>query len=295
MDTILAEIRKIPPVTRFVCISVVGLTLSTMLQLVSPYTLLYVPKLVWGKWQVWRLWSSFFLGSGGLTLIFQVMMLYRNSNELETGPYMRKSADYAWQLFWCGGAIMVLSIPMSSFLFLSPFLLCIIYLSSSLAPVGAMANLFGLITFPVKYYPYVILAMDFLLGGPQAAAQSIPGAIVGHLWWWGVWGSDLGGSRYEGEGIRGRSVGSGGLLEEVARAPSTDAHALPVFSLHSPPSIDGSPAGSMIQNELRVLVPELEEEQIRVEVYMSFHRGDWCRKHKAKADQMGTVGVQEEG
>lgn len=25
------------------------------------------------------------------------------------------------------------------------------------------------------------------MGGPQAAASSVTGAVVGHLWWWGVW------------------------------------------------------------------------------------------------------------
>lgn len=47
--------------------------------------------------------------------------------------------------------------------------------------------------------------MDILMGGPAAAAQSLPGAVVGHLWWWGVWGSATG--------------GRGGILQEFGRAP----------------------------------------------------------------------------
>ncbi|KAK7439786.1 hypothetical protein VKT23_017360 [Stygiomarasmius scandens] len=221
MDSIIAEIKKIPPVTRFMCISLVGLTLSTMLSLVSPYNYVYYSKLVMYRFQIWRLWSSFFLSGGGITFIFNLLFLYRNANELETSHYMRKSADLCWQLIFVALSIIVISFPLNPppVTFLSPFLLSLIYLTSSLAPVGAQANLFGLITFPVKYYPYVILAMDFLLGGPRAAAEAIPGAIVGHIWWWGVWGSELGGSRWEGEGMRGASRGSGGILEEVARAP----------------------------------------------------------------------------
>jgi Derlin-2/3 len=45
----------------------------------------------------------------------------------------------------------------------------------------------GLITFPVIYFPYALIAMDLITGGPGAAACSITGILVGHLWWLGVW------------------------------------------------------------------------------------------------------------
>lgn len=47
----------------------------------------------------------------------------------------------------------------------------------------------GLLTFPVIYYPYALIAMDLVMGGPSAAASSLTGILVGHLWWWGVWES----------------------------------------------------------------------------------------------------------
>ena len=60
-----------------------------------------------------------------------------------------------------------------------------------LAPAGSQTSFWGLITFPVKYLPYAFIAMDFLMGGPQAAAVSVSGAVVGHLWWWSVWETGL--------------------------------------------------------------------------------------------------------
>lgn len=30
------------------------------------------------------------------------------------------------------------------------------------------------------------------MAGPAVAAQSVAGAVVGHLWWWSVWGGRLG-------------------------------------------------------------------------------------------------------
>jgi Derlin-2/3 len=32
--------------------------------------------------------------------------------------------------------------------------------------------------------------MDVVMGGPRAAAVSVTGAVVGHLWWWVVYGED---------------------------------------------------------------------------------------------------------
>lgn len=52
MAEILAEIRKIPAVTRFLVGSSVGVTLSAALNIVSPYTLIYINELVTKRWQV---------------------------------------------------------------------------------------------------------------------------------------------------------------------------------------------------------------------------------------------------
>ena len=68
-------------------------------------------------------------------------------------------------------------------------LLCLTYLSSKLAPAGMSTSFFGLITIPVAYLPYALVGLDFLMGGPGAAATSITGVVVGHVWWWGVWHS----------------------------------------------------------------------------------------------------------
>jgi len=211
-----AEIRKIPPVTRFLCASLVSVTTPVLMNLISGYKVLYHWRLVFGgvlrvsggKFEIWRLWSSFFMGSGGLSFIFEMIMLYRTGNELESGPYVRASSDLAWQLFIASGAIIVSSVPVGSFFFFRPLLLCLVYLSSQLAPPGAQTSLYGIVTIPIKYFPFALLGLDLLNGGPKAAAQSLPGALVGHLWWWAVWSTG------------GRMGGEGGPLREWGRAPA---------------------------------------------------------------------------
>lgn len=76
-------------------------------------------------------------------------------------------------------------------IFFHPLLLCLVYLYAALAPAGTMTSIFGLITIPIKYYPYALIGMDLIMGGPNAAALAVAGAAVGHVWWWGVWGGNL--------------------------------------------------------------------------------------------------------
>ena len=79
-----------------------------------------------------------------------------------------------------------MNIPLGTFVHARPLLVCLTYLSSRLAPAGSQTSLFGLVTIPLVYFPYALIAMDFIMAGPRAAAASVTGAVVGHLWWWGV-------------------------------------------------------------------------------------------------------------
>ncbi|KDQ60069.1 hypothetical protein JAAARDRAFT_126083 [Jaapia argillacea MUCL 33604] len=181
------EIRKIPPVTRFLCGSTLAVSLPVMLQVLPATTVIFVKELVTQRFEVWRLFSSFFLGSSGINFIFDFAMLYRNSNSIETENYLGRSADYAWQLLLAAAGILALNIPLRSYIHTRPLLLCLTYLSSSLAPPSAQTSFFGLLTLPVKYLPYVLVGLDLIMGGPQFAAQSISGCVVGHAWWYLVW------------------------------------------------------------------------------------------------------------
>lgn len=79
-----------------------------------------------------------------------------------------------------------MNLPLHSFLHARALLVCLTYLSARLAPPGTQTSLWGLLTIPVVYFPYALIAMDFIMAGPAAAATSVTGAVVGHLWWWGV-------------------------------------------------------------------------------------------------------------
>lgn len=52
MDGFMAEIRKIPPVTRFLCGSTLAVTVPLLMNMVSGYKLIYTFNLAFKKLQV---------------------------------------------------------------------------------------------------------------------------------------------------------------------------------------------------------------------------------------------------
>ncbi|KIK34794.1 hypothetical protein CY34DRAFT_812673 [Suillus luteus UH-Slu-Lm8-n1] len=192
MAEILTEIRKIPPVTRFLVASSLGITIPAVMQLISPWGLVFISQAIFKKFELWRFYTSFFLGSTGLNYIFELAMLYRNSNALESTHYERRSSDYAWQLFLASLALIGVNRPIQSYSHTRALLHTLTYLMCSLSPPGALTSIMGLITIPIAYFPYALLGMDLLMGGPSAAAQGVSGMLIGHAWWWAVWGSGIG-------------------------------------------------------------------------------------------------------
>jgi len=181
----MTEIRKIPPVTRTLLAATLAVSGSVILQLVSPYKVLFVWKFV-KQGQIWRIPTSFFLGGSGIAFLIDVVMLFRNSDALETIWYKRRSADYAWQLLLVSGVILALNIPLETFIHYRALLMSLTYLTSRLNPEAPM-SIFGLITIKALYFPFALLGMDVLMGGPAAAIVSLTGIVAGHVWYMFEW------------------------------------------------------------------------------------------------------------
>jgi Derlin-2/3 len=80
----------------------------------------------------------------------------------------------------------MMNIPLSSYVHTRALIVCLTYLSSRLAPPGTQTSFFGIFTMPILYFPYALIGLDLISAGPRVAASSVTGAVVGHLWWWGV-------------------------------------------------------------------------------------------------------------
>ncbi|EPS96873.1 hypothetical protein FOMPIDRAFT_1129502 [Fomitopsis schrenkii] len=185
------EIRRVPPVTRFLCGASLAITVPVLLESMAPYVYFFERYMVTKKFEIWRVFTTFFIGPFGIGYIFHFAMLYQHSQELEVSYYQGRAADYAWQLVQVALGVLFINLPLGTVAHPKSWLMALIYLTSKLAPSTAMTSFFGLITFPVRYLPYTMIVIDLLAEGRQGAARSIAGAIIGHLWWWGVWDSRL--------------------------------------------------------------------------------------------------------
>jgi Der1-like family len=59
MDAVRAELLKIPPVTRTIILSTIGVTLPPMLALINPYHLILSWPQILRRWEIWRIFSAF--------------------------------------------------------------------------------------------------------------------------------------------------------------------------------------------------------------------------------------------
>ncbi|KAH7105059.1 DER1-domain-containing protein [Auriculariales sp. MPI-PUGE-AT-0066] len=172
-DQFIAELRKIPPVTRTIVVSTLVLSLSVILQLVNPRNLYYHWHFV-KQWELWRLYSCWFVAGSGLNLIFSVLMLYRNLNELEEQSYHRRSHDLAWQTILALTALLIINIPLGGGFLFNPMYICFVYVSCWLSNSPT-------------YFPFALVFLDVISGGPSACLPSLTGCMVGHAWWLIEW------------------------------------------------------------------------------------------------------------
>lgn len=85
------EIRKIPPVTRFLCGASLGVTLPVMLQIVSPYKVIFVKELVTRRYEVGVWLRSCSLSVVGLPSVCQefCILLWLYVDESDAQRYCR--------------------------------------------------------------------------------------------------------------------------------------------------------------------------------------------------------------
>lgn len=177
--------------TRFLSGSLLGVSMLYMLEIVSHYTLVHQIYAVIQDYQVWRIYTCFFIGSSGLFFLFELLMLYHTSNRLESGY---DSADLGWQLFFACIAIMVPSHFLRTTVLLHPLMLCLAYLLSARTPAGECLSCYGFVTLPAPYLPHAMLLIEVLIGGREALFQALVGVAVGYVWARVVCGGEKGGS-----------------------------------------------------------------------------------------------------
>ncbi|CAG8712068.1 2264_t:CDS:2, partial [Acaulospora morrowiae] len=98
--------NSIPVCTRFLFTSFIAITLAGNLGLVDIENLLYFPRDIFARFQIWRLYTPFFLFSFNVSGAIQLFFLYKYSVELETTRFAGRTADYVYFLLVEAGLIL---------------------------------------------------------------------------------------------------------------------------------------------------------------------------------------------
>lgn len=179
------DFESIPPITG----AWGALTLATAIlehtHTISQYQLFYTPALVFRKFQVWRLLTTFlYFGPLGLDFIFHLFFFMRYSRMLEENSFGGRSggrAGYVVLLAFAATCLLILS-PVTAQPFLgSPLAFVLVYIWSR-RNRHVRLSLFGLLVVTAPYLPWSLVIFGWLLRGSlKAVMGDISGIAVGHL------------------------------------------------------------------------------------------------------------------
>ena len=171
---------ELPPVTRAYLTLCTLASLSTALEIVSPFHLYYNPRLIAGG-QWWRLVTNFcYFGDSALDFFMHMAFLLRYAKGLEEG-YVGRWWDFAFCMSASAAALLALAPYFTNIVFFGPSLtFMLVYLWSRRNP-GMQINLFFLFTFTAPYLPLVLMGLSLLLG--HSVTRDALGFAVGHAFY----------------------------------------------------------------------------------------------------------------
>ena len=170
------KITKILIISSFATSILVWTGLITTLDIYLNYTLIIK------RFQIWRILTSFFyFGELSLSLVFSMVVFFRDSKDLEKKIFHGNCADYLYFLFFCMIFLLFLSI------FTKP-----VFLSSSLnfammyywgrKSKTTNVEFMGVFTFRAPYLPWFYLVISFLL--ESDFKNDLYGLLIGHLYFY---------------------------------------------------------------------------------------------------------------
>ncbi|KAF8460385.1 Der1-like family-domain-containing protein [Kalaharituber pfeilii] len=183
MSSPLADfLRETPPISR----TVAGLTLSTSLLVwvfgvINPrYVVFYWPYIYRFPPDLWRLVSPFLLTGPKMGIIMDTFFLYRDASECER-RFVRTGDFFVFTVF-VGAVILLLNhFLIGGGVLISALNLAYAYYWSAKEPANTNVNFF-VITFSVRYLPYVMLLMQAITKGTHGAYIALTGLIASHLY-----------------------------------------------------------------------------------------------------------------
>jgi Derlin-2/3 len=182
MDVFNFLFQNSPKVTKILTITCGIISLMTWSELITPLYLYFNYDLIFRKFQIWRILTNFFyFGNFSLSLIFHLILFFRNSKYLEKSVFKGNSADYIHFLLI---NIIILSLigPYSGIVFLSNSLSFSMTYYFGRKSKNTFVNFMGIFTMRAPYLPWFYLLFSYLL--ESDFKNDLLGMVVGHIYFY---------------------------------------------------------------------------------------------------------------
>ncbi|KAJ1964154.1 hypothetical protein GGI12_001610 [Dipsacomyces acuminosporus] len=179
--------NSLPVCTKALLTGMVAVTLVGGTRIMWPYyPYLYLTlnwSLVWKKFQVWRLATTFLWERLSINGVLGIFYFYRDSLDLETREFGGRTADYAWFLLFCMGSMLSTSWLTSTWVLAHGLQLAVVTLWSLYRSEQIVSFFLG-IRFPACYLPYAMMVFDFLANSGAIPYAMIHGWAAAHLYYY---------------------------------------------------------------------------------------------------------------
>ncbi|KAF2484564.1 Der1-like family-domain-containing protein [Neohortaea acidophila] len=190
-----------PPISRTITAAAVLLSVPVWMGLINPAMVVFFKDYVFTLRtfpQVWRLVTSFILTGPKFGLLMDPYFLFTYGSSLETASAaFSQPGDFFVYLVFVAAVILVLGgVLLGGMMLLSPLTLALAYTYAQDNPNRQVS--YFVVTFAVKWLPYVMLAMTFVMAGPSEAFVQGTGLIAAHTYHFltQVWPEHGGGRKY---------------------------------------------------------------------------------------------------
>ncbi|KAF9585618.1 Derlin 1 [Lunasporangiospora selenospora] len=181
-NDLLTAYKQIPVITRLMLTGVVLVSFAVKLRFL-PY---YMIHLDWSsiifRFQLQRLITPFLVTGVSFNMLFDLYFLFNYGSQLETATFAGRTADFAWfVIFTCLSSTVGAYFLNVSYLF-EAMLVAVIYLWSRINSERLVSFMFG-VTFPAAYFPWVLIAYNYVMTGAMVPWAMLIGVGSAHLYY----------------------------------------------------------------------------------------------------------------
>lgn len=174
--------KTLPVVTKVYFVLAVGTTALVSFGMLDPFILYLDFKLVFERFQIWRLFTNFiFFGKFGMPWVFQMFILVRYFKMLEEQyfPGVRGTAEFITLCTFGASVMITIAYFWQGLLFLGPGLVFMcLYVWSRKDPMRQVS--FWGFTFKAWHFPFVLMIFSVIIG--SSPILDVVGILVGHMY-----------------------------------------------------------------------------------------------------------------